>query len=400
MRARLTASFVVLSVLLLIGALWLRGITEYSAQRTHESRELRGQAMSLALLVDQRQDLDRPVNRAFLAAIVDTSDRLQYDTPDGESIVVEGKAYDDDRPDDAIQTTVDAGGGTLTLTQSGDVLNELTARDKGSLGFLVLLVALLAAMVGYVMARLLSGPFRQLAGAAEQLGRGRFDLDLPRTRIPEARAIGQALLTSAGQLQERLASEQAFAEHASHVLRTPLTGLRLELEELAQRDDLPNDARQSATRSVGRIDAMDDIAGDLVALARRGALVAGAEIPLRDLATQCAQVWADALGEQDRQLTAAVEGDIETTYTPGPVEHILDLLLADVLKRGQGPVRMVFDADDEGHLSIGLSCEDIRQVTGPSVGNPITQARAVVTALGGRLTGDNPRQLSILLPRR
>ena len=184
------------------------------------------------------------------------------------------------------------------------------------------------------------------------------------------------------------------------MLRTPLTGLRLELEELTQRDDLPADVRESATRSVGRIDAMASVAGDLVALARRGALVAGAEIPLRDLATQCAQTWADALGEQDRQLTAAVEGRIETTYTPGPVEHILDLLLADVLKRGAGPVRMVFEADDEGHLSIGVSCEDVREVTGPSVGMAITQARAVVTALGGRLTGETPQQLSILLPRR
>ncbi|HRD61866.1 MAG TPA: hypothetical protein PL137_13235, partial [Nocardioides sp.] len=82
-------------------------------------------------------------------------------------------------------------------------------------------------------------PFRQLAVAAGQLGRGRFDLDLPRTRIPEARAIRDALLTSAGQLQERLTSEQAFAEHASHVLRTPLTGLRLELEDLAGRPDVP-----------------------------------------------------------------------------------------------------------------------------------------------------------------
>ncbi len=400
MRARLTASFVVLSVVLLIGALWVRSFNEYSVQRTHEGRELRGEASSLALLIEQRQELGRPVNRAFLAAIVDTSDRLQYVAADGESVVVEGKAYDDDNAADAIQTTVDAGGGRLTVTQAGSVLDELTARDKGSLGFLVLLVALLAAMVGYVIARLLSGPFRQLAGAAEQLGRGRFDLDLPRTRIPEARAISQALQTSAGQLQERLASEQAFAEHASHVLRTPLTGLRLELEELGQRADVPADVQQAATRSVGRIDAMAEVAGDLVALARRGALVAGAEIPLRDLATQCAQTWADALGEQDRQLTAAVEGNIETTYTPGPVEHILDLLLADVLKRGRGSVRMVFDADEEGHLSIGVSCEDLRQVSGPSAGIAITQARAVVTALGGRLTGETPEQLSILLPRR
>ena len=77
-----------------------------------------------------------------------------------------------------------------------------------------------AALVGFLMALLLARPFRQLAGAAGQLGRGRFDLDLPRTDVPEAKAISHALLTSAGQLQERLASEQSFAEHASHVLRT------------------------------------------------------------------------------------------------------------------------------------------------------------------------------------
>lgn len=400
MRARLTASFVVLTVVLLVGALWIHGYTQQSTLRTHESSGLREQATMLALVVEQRQQLGQPVDRAFLAGVVDSAERLEYDAGAGRPIVVEGKAYSDEHADDAIETMVDAGDGTLTLRQSGSVLHELAGGDLGSLGFLVLLVALVAALVGYVMALLVARPFRQLAGAAGQLGRGRFDLDLPHSRIPEAQALSQAMLTSAGQLQERLASEQAFAEHASHVLRTPLTGLRLELEDLAGRDDLPADARASATRAVGRIEAMDAVAGDLVAMARRGALVAGAEIPLRDLATQCAQTWADALAEQDRELTAAVEGRIETTYTPGPVEHILDLVLADVLKRGQGAVRMVFDADEEGHLSIAISCEELRQDTGPSAGMAITQARAVITALGGRLTGETAAQLSILLPRR
>lgn len=402
MRARLTASFVVLSVVLLLGALAIRSYTATGDLRTHEGRELRAMAQTIALLVDQRQDAALPIDRMFLTSVVDTSDRITFRAGDGAEVSVEGKAYGDGG-DDPISAELEAGDGTLVMSRSERVVTDLVGNDPSSLGFLVLLVGLLAALVGYVMARLLSGPFRQLAGAAGQLGRGRFDLDLPRTRIPEARAISQALLTSAGQLQERLASEQTFAEHASHVLRSPLTGLRLELEELAGRDDLPADARAAATRSVGRIEAMDQVAGDLVALARRGALVAGAEIPLRDLATQCAQTWADALAEQGRPVTAAVEGNIEATYTPGPVEHILDLLLADVLRRGTGAVRMVFEADDEAHLSIGLTSAGLRPLTGPPGPNAdiaVTQARAVVTALGGRLTGDDPRRLSILLPQR
>ena len=392
MRARLTASFVVLSVAAAVRRLWIRSYNEYTQLRTHESRELRGDATTLALVVEQREQLGEPVDRAFLAGDRRRRPTGSSTTPGTATpVVVEGKAYDEDHPDDAIddhgrrrRRFADRHAGGVRARRRSPAATRARWASWSCWSRLV------AALVGYVIARWLSAPFRQLAGAAEQLGRGRFDLDLPRTRIPEAKAISQALLTSAGQLQERLASEQAFAEHASHVLRTPLTGLRLELEELAQRDDVPADVRQAATRSVGRIDAMDAVAGDLVALARRGALVAGAEIPLRDLATQCAQTWADALAEQDRQLTAAVEGNIETTYTPGPVEHILDLLLADVLKRGQGPVRMVFEADEEGHLSIGISCEDVREVTGPNAGMAITQARAVVTAIGGRLTGRDP----------
>ena len=399
MRARLTAAFVVLSLVLVLGALGVRSYTAHGLLRTHEARELRAQASDLALILEQRAELGRPIDRSYLSGRVDEAQRLTFEPGDGsEPVVVEGPEFVDDSG--AMETMVDADGGTLTVRQSGSVLDELGADDVGSLGFLVLLIGLLPALAGYVLASLMAQPFRQLAVAAGQLGRGRFDLDLPRTRIPEARAIRDALLTSAGQLQERLTSEQAFAEHASHVLRTPLTGLRLELEDLAGRPDVPADARESAARSVGRIEAMDAVAGDLVALARRGALVAGAEIPLRDLAAQAAQTWADALAEQDRALTAAVEGQIDTTYTPGPVEHILDLLLADVLRRGRGPVRLVFDSDTEGHLSIDVSCPEVRDATKPHADVAITQARAVVTALGGRLTGETPEHLAILLPRR
>ena len=108
MRARLTASFVVFTVVLLVGALWLRSYTEQSVLRTHEGRELRAQATVLALVIEQRQQLGEPVDRAFLAGAVDRAERLEYDPGDGAPVVVEGTAYGDSHPNDALRNTVAA----------------------------------------------------------------------------------------------------------------------------------------------------------------------------------------------------------------------------------------------------------------------------------------------------
>ncbi|WP_205474476.1 HAMP domain-containing sensor histidine kinase [Nocardioides sp. SYSU D00038] len=402
MRERLTVSFVVLTVVLLLGALLVRAWTLQGLLRDHEAEELRTDAVVVRVAIEQRVELRRKVDRQFLAELVGSDHKVEYTREGQTTVAAEGREFAQGDTKDAPWVTLPAAGGTMTLSQSSESMSGLVADDRRSIALLVVLIGLLAGVVGFLIARLLADPFRQLAVAADALGRGRFDLDLPRSRIPEAQAISQALRGSAGRLQERLTQEAEFAEHASHVLRTPLTGLRLELEELTMRDDLPDDARQAAARSLNRVESMDVVAGELVQISRRGALVAGAEIPLRDLATQVAQRWADALAEHDRPLTAAVEGSLETTYTPGPVEHVLDLLLVDVLRRGQGAVRLVFDGSPDGHLKIRVVCAgDLKPTRSGSREVPLVQARAVVSALGGRLEGDNPMDgLVVLLPQR
>src|SRR5690242_523383 len=94
MRPRLTASFVVLSVLLLIGALWIRAYTSNNLLRTHEGRELRSDATTLSLLIEQREQLGLPVDRSFLQGQVEAGEELGYDPGDGDPVVVAGKAYD------------------------------------------------------------------------------------------------------------------------------------------------------------------------------------------------------------------------------------------------------------------------------------------------------------------
>ena len=263
---------------------------------------------------------------------------------------------------------------------------------------LVVILGLVAGSTGYAVAWALSQPFRQLATAAAALGRGRFDLDLPTTKVPEAAAIAVALEASATQLRDRLQREREFGLTTSHVLRTPLTSLRLRLEELVGDPALSDEAREATVGCLRAVGQLSDAAGQLVEISGRGVLVEGAAIPLRDLATAVAQRWSDVLDADGRDLSAAVEGDIELPFTPGPIEQVLDLILEDVVAHERGSVRLVFEGA-ASRLRVDVLCSD-----GPAphtVDTPPQEALDVVAALGGLVeTPEAKNLLRVHLPRR
>ncbi|GEP39461.1 hypothetical protein NPS01_31240 [Nocardioides psychrotolerans] len=402
MRERLTLSFVLVTLGLLVVAGLVRSVALDGMQREREGEHIFREATTLAAVVEARQERREVIDAAFLDDYVGADTAIVFvPAPNGDGgdrVEVRGPAYEPGEGE--ISSTVTLDDGDLTVRQSADAIGGVFRQDVWSLVVLFLLVGVVSALIGFAISRALSAPFQRLAVAASALGRGRFDLDLPETRVPEARAISEALRTSAVALRDRLEREQAFSMHASHVLRTPLTRLRLELEELALDPELPEAARSAVVRGMSAVDEVNEVAGELVSLSRQG-LIGGEQVPLRELATGSAQVWADELADLGRGLTAAVEGDLELTFTPGPIEQILDLLLRHVVRHGTGDARLVFEGDSRGHLRITVGAA---RLTSPREELLVEEARSVVEALGGRLQSDvgddTGIDLSVLLPRR
>lgn len=403
MRERITAAFIVLALAVLMGAGLVRAYTLRDLLREQEGVHLTQDVALLGEILQDRQEEGLPIDTEFLESVVPPQTRLTYADAEARRMTVTGDDYSG-TPGDDLSASGEAGEGVVELGREQAAVGDIYRSDLGQLVTLFVLIAVLAGLAGWLAAMALSSPFQKLAVAAGSLGRGRFDLDLPRTRMPEARAIADSLRASALQLESRLARERAFAEHASHVLRTPLTALRLELEDLTLRDDVSADVKAAAARCMTGVDAVNASAGELVALARRGSLVEGAEVTLHDLATSLAQRWADRLADQRRALSASVEGDLDLTFTPGPVEQVLDLVLADVALAGRGPVRIVFHGEEQ-HLQVrveagALAAAGARR-RGPDPGAGLAEARTLADSQGGRILGDGvERDLEILLPRR
>lgn len=100
-------------------------------------------------------------------------------------------------------------------------------------------VALL--IVGLLVADRLAGaivrPMLDLAGVSHRLGAGDLEARTAENGPPEVREVGRALNTLAERIRVLLAEERETVADISHRLRTPLTALRLDAEQLADPDD-------------------------------------------------------------------------------------------------------------------------------------------------------------------
>lgn len=401
MRERLTACVAALTLVLVGVAFIARSGFIVHQLRAHASDDLNSRARVAAVAVDERIAAGQSVDEAFLRRLVDDRTELVYHPAGGASITVRSPQFDDSvqqASSDDLWASADTTGGTVVLVLDDHALDGIVTPSPREVVALFVLLALLAGLAGFVLARWLARPFRQLAEAAAALGRGRFHLDLPRSRMREVQAIGSALATSSQELEARLGREQEFAEHASHALRTPLTALRLDLEDLGLRDDLPGTAVAVIDRSVRRIDQLDGVAHELVALSRSTPL-SGARVGVEELARLTARQWSEELAGRDREVTVDVEGDRAATYVPGPVEQILDLLLLAVLAGTRGDVRLCLGgADDHLRILLRWAYGSVRSAADRD--SALVRARAVATALGGRLDADSARGLVVRLPRR
>ncbi len=408
MSRRLVLAFVAVTLSLTVLVVLVRSVTLAAEVREQEAAHVTQEARLLGEVLRERAAAGEPVDREVLDGYVGADSFITVSGTGAEPVTVTGPGFDPATElDGAVSSYADLEPGRLEVGQTSARWRGMLGLDPPSLVMLLVLVALGAAAAGYAMSRWLSTPFTRLAAAAGMLGRGRFDLDLPRSRIPEAQTVTSALQASAGALRDRLSREQRFSTHASHVLRTPLTGLRLHLDELDGRVSDP-ESRTLLAHCQRSVDQLDQVATDLVDISRHGSLMAGSEVPLRDLATTAAQRWADTLVPKGRPFSAAVEGDLDLVLTPGPVEYVLDVLLERVESSpGAGPVRLVLlgrpevlQADVSG-LEVVLADPTAEPVLHPEPALcRVEQAASLVRSLGGRFEAPSSDAVRVLMPTR
>ncbi len=292
MRRRLALSFaavtamVVLAFVVPLGAL----VQRVAADRAINAAQQVAATLALTLAV-----VEDPVQRGELvrlAAVTQTGD-LSVFLPDGT--VVGTQAPVDDSVLLARQGqafTVAAPGGRAVLVPMLDAsgahvvrvfvpdaqLRRGVLRSWALLGLLAVTLLGVAVAVGDQLGRALVRPIRDLAAVASELSEGNLSARVVPSGPPELFDVGRAQNRLAARIVALLAAEREHVADLSHRLRTPITALRLEADNLSHPEEVARIAAgvDALTRAVNRIitdarrphDGGDPPRTDLVAVTR------------------------------------------------------------------------------------------------------------------------------------
>jgi signal transduction histidine kinase len=205
---------------------------------------------------------------------------------------------------------------------------------------------LLVAAIGVVLARSFGRPIRDLERAAVEFGAGRLDrraTDLGGP--PEIVSLRNAFNTTANGLETLVKRQQSFVADASHQLRTPLTGLRLRLENLE--GEVTDYGREDLEQAVAQTDRLSRMVDGLLTLARADKPTTWSDCqPLLIEAVLQARLddWEPFAAERSIHLTMSCRPGLMAMSNADRLSQVLDNLIAnafDALAKTDGQERAI-----------------------------------------------------------
>ena len=248
---------------------------------------------------------------------------------------------------------VEGGGDIIAVTRASSHRHELRERELltfAAIGGVAVFASLMSLLLALRLAVRLAAPIRDLQQAAEELGDGNFAVRAPTSGIGELDAVATSMNVTAQQLGELVSRERAFAAHASHQLRTPLTALRLRLDSALHGG--PQDLSTAVDESLAIVDDLESTVHDLLAVSR-GRTGAAARLDLDTLLSGLPHRWQGLLEADGRGLTIRTDDPPAATGRAATVRQVLDVLIDNAYRHGGGAVQVVA-RDSSGALAIDV----------------------------------------------
>jgi signal transduction histidine kinase len=223
--------------------------------------------------------------------------------------------------------------GAVRVTQSVAAVNRAVRTsilDLLALGGVVLALGLAA---GALIARRIAQPIHRLDEAARRVAAGDLDTAVTVEGSSEQRSLARAFNEMTQRIRRLLRSQQDFVADASHQLRTPLTGLRLRLENLSERKADDDEAVAELDASMREIDRLSQIVDELLILSRASEHeLPGERVDLGDAVARASERWHRTARERGVEIETHEDGTATAWCARPDLDRSIDALVENALR--------------------------------------------------------------------
>lgn len=212
----------------------------------------------------------------------------------------------------------------------------LDARVNGRLGGLLvaaLVSVAMAVVVALLFARSVSRPLEDLRSATDAFAAGDFSAEAAPGGPVETRRLARSFNDMAAMIGRLVERQRRFAGDASHQLRTPLTALRLRLEQASDGlEGVEGTARDHVDAALAEVDRLNHLVGQLLRLARaEGEILERAPVDLSARVQERVEQWRYLAAERGISIDLVAPLPVVAVASELAVNEIVDNYLGNAV---------------------------------------------------------------------
>ncbi|MHB1129853.1 MAG: sensor histidine kinase, partial [Ilumatobacteraceae bacterium] len=224
--------------------------------------------------------------------------------------------------------------GVVRITYPKSVVDARVNQNLRGILFTAAISVAMAVMVALLFARFVTRSLDDLRRTTEKFADGDLDANAQEFGPPETRKLASSFNLMAKRLGRMIDQQRSFAGDASHQLRTPLTALRLRLE---QANDLvnsdPSGARHHLEEALSESDRLSYLVEQLLQLARAEGLTLPLEdLKITELVTERVEQWSSLAEEHGVSLVADISTNVHGRGNAMALGEILDNYIDNALE--------------------------------------------------------------------